>query len=231
MKSKFSYIAVPLCVYCLPVYSGGFVEVREAYNTASEEHQLKLGAGYNFKNSAGLLYQSTFNTGKDLNQLKHSFDEIEGWYPVWEITDALTFYGGGLINSTKAGSTTAPYIQLGYVATPDFALAFKYRYNHMNYQTRDLTGEMNYNDSHQLIIVANYKISDVLSYEFEPNLYINTADYHRKNGKDKSWEINNKFTWKMTQAWRPFVQVSWLDRDLNNHAEQIRLRLGIRYYF
>lgn len=231
MKKYNPIFALPLFFTCIPVYAGGYIEVREAWNSASEEHQLKLGAGYNFKNGAGLIYQSAFNTGKNLDQLKHSFDEIEGWYPVWKITNDLTFYGGGLINSTKSGSTTAPYVQLGYVATPDFAVAFKYKYNHMNYMTTNLIGTMDYNDNHQLIIVANYKISNILSYEFEPNLYINTADYNRKNGKDHSWELNHKLTWKMTQAWRPFIQLSWLDRDNKNHAEQIRIRLGIRYYF
>ncbi len=219
-----------LLAFSAQSFAGGYLEVREAWNSASEEHQFKVGAGYNFQNGAGLIYQSAYNTGK-LDQLKHSFDEVEGWYPLWKINDDLTFFAGGLINSTNAGSTTAPYAQLGYVITDDLVMAFKYRYNHMNYETKDLNKEMNYNDSHQLILVVNYKINDELSYEFEPNYYLNTNEYNRKNGKDHSWELNNKFTWKMTQAWRPFIQLSWLDRDVGNNAEQYRIRLGIRYYF
>ncbi|ASG63365.1 hypothetical protein CEW81_11655 [Kluyvera genomosp. 3] len=118
--------------------AGGFLEVREAYESASKDHQLKLGGGYNFDNGAGVLYQTVFNTGKNLEQLKHTFDELEGWYPLWHITDKLTLYPGGIINSTSAGSTTSPYVQLGYIYNTDLAMAFKYRYNHMNYQTNDL---------------------------------------------------------------------------------------------
>ncbi|MEE3662231.1 oligogalacturonate-specific porin KdgM family protein [Brenneria sp. g21c3] len=211
-------------------HAGGFLEVREAWNSASEEHQFKLGAGYNFNNGAGLLFQTVYNTAK-LNQFKHSFDEIEGWYPLWKITDKLTLSPGGIVNSTSSGSAISPYIQLGYSATSDLSMAFKYRYNHMNYKTRDLDSEMNYNDNHQLVMVVNYKINDTLSYEFEPNLYLNTDNYRRKNGKDHSWELNHKATWKLTSNWRPFVQLSWLDRDIANNAEQYRIRLGVRYYF
>lgn len=210
--------------------AAGYIEVREAWNSASEEHQFKLGAGYNFANGAGLLYQSAWNTGK-LDQLKHTFDELEGWYPLWAITDNLTLSPGGIINSTSAGSATSPYVQLGYKYSDRLGMAFKYRYNHMNYRTPDLQGEQKYNDSHQLIAVINYKINPGLTYEFEPDLFLNTGEYRRKNGRDHSWELNHKLTWKMTDSWRPFVQLSWLDRDIRNNAEQYRIRLGIRYYF
>lgn len=231
MPVKKYLILLSLLPFSFFASAGGYIEVREAYESASKDHQLKLGGGYNFDNGAGVLYQTVFNTGKSMQQLKHTFDEIEGWYPLWNITDKLTFYPGGIINLTNAGSTTSPYLQLGYVYNRDLAMAFKYRYNHMNYKTFDLEGEQDYNDSHQLILVVNYKISEKVSYEFEPDLYINTGNYRRKNGKDHSWELNHKFTWKMTPVWRPFVQLSWLDRDIGNNAERYRIRLGIRYYF
>ena len=221
-----------LLLAALPAFchAGGYLEAREAWNSASEEHQFKLGAGYNFSNGAGLLFQTAWNTAK-LDQFKHSFDEIEGWYPLWDITEALTLSTGGILNSTSAGSSTSPYVQLGYRVNSDLAVAFKYRYNHQNYKTRNLDQYQKYNDNHLLLMVVNYKISDTLSYEFEPDVYLNAENYNRKNGKDHSWELNHKLSWKMTQNWRPFVQLSWLDRDIKNNAEQYRIRLGIRYYF
>lgn len=231
IRTSSYFVSCLLLSFSFSALAGGFLEVREAYESASKDNQLKLGGGYNFDNGAGVLYQTVFNTGKNLEQLKHTFDELEGWYPLWHITDQLTFYPGGIINSTSSGSTTSPYVQLGYVYDHDLAMAFKYRYNHMNYQTADLEGEKDYNDNHQLVMVVNYKITDKVSYEFEPDLYINTGDYKRKNGKDHSWELNHKFMWKMTNTWRPFVQLSWLDRDISNNAERYRIRLGIRYYF
>lgn len=91
-------IFIPLIIFSIgSAYAGGgYLEIREAWNSASEEHQLKLGVGYNFDNGAGALYQSAFNTGKNWNQLKHSFDEIEGWYPIWNINESTTFLLVGL---------------------------------------------------------------------------------------------------------------------------------------
>ncbi|MFV0575875.1 MAG: oligogalacturonate-specific porin KdgM family protein [Vibrio sp.] len=222
-----------LCLCLLPTIShaaGGYLEIREAFESASDDHQLKLGGGYNFDNGAGMTFQTVYNTAK-LDELKHTFDEVEGWYPLWNITENLTFVPGGIINSTSDGSTVSPYAMFTYGINPDLMIAFKYRYNHMDYDTTDLDGEDDRNDNHQLVGLLNYKISDSLTYEFEPDLYINTGHYHRKNGKDHSWELNHKFTWKMNKNWKPYTQLSWLDRDCSNHAERYRIRLGVKYYF
>lgn len=47
-----------------PVFAGAYVETREAYNTASELHEVILRAGYNFDMGAGLMFTNAYNVGK-----------------------------------------------------------------------------------------------------------------------------------------------------------------------
>lgn len=61
--------------------SSGFIELRNAWMTGSESDEFKLGGGYNFDNGAGVLFSTLYNLDK-FNQLKHSYNELEGWYPI-----------------------------------------------------------------------------------------------------------------------------------------------------
>ncbi|MGE5915700.1 oligogalacturonate-specific porin KdgM family protein, partial [Klebsiella pneumoniae] len=99
-----------------PVFAGAYVETREAYNTASEMHEVILRAGYNFDMGAGLMFTNAYNVGK-WDELKHSYNEIEGWYPLFKPTDKLTFQPGGLINDSSAGSGGAVYLDTNYKFT------------------------------------------------------------------------------------------------------------------
>ena len=128
--------------------AGAYVETREAYNTASELHEVILRAGYNFDKGAGLMFTNAYNVGK-WDELKHSYNEIEGWYPLFKPTDKLTFQPGGLLNDSSAGSGGAIYLDTNYKFLDWFNLTFRYRYNHNNYDTPDYNGQMDKNDTHE----------------------------------------------------------------------------------
>jgi len=72
-----------------PVFAGAYVETREAYNTASEMHEVILRAGYNFDMGAGLMFTNAYNLGK-WDELKHSYNEIEGWHSLNPPTNSLS---------------------------------------------------------------------------------------------------------------------------------------------
>ena len=54
-----------VCV--LPGFAGAYVETREAYNTASELHEVILRAGYNFDMGTGLMFTNAYNVGNGTN--------------------------------------------------------------------------------------------------------------------------------------------------------------------
>lgn len=143
--------------------AGAWVETREAYNTASELHEVILRAGYHFDQGAGVMLTNAYNVGK-WDELKHSYNEIEGWYPLFKPTDKLTFQPGGLINDNRDGSGGAVYLDTNYTFAPWFNLTFRYRYNHNNYKTPDFNGEMDKNDTHELANYWNFKVTDAFSY-------------------------------------------------------------------
>ena len=194
--------------------AGAYVETREAYNTASELHEVILRAGYNFDNGAGLMFTNAYNVGK-WDELKHSYNEIEGWYPLFKPTDKLTFQPGGLLNDSSAGSGGAIYLDTNY----KFLDWFNYN------------GQMDKNDTHEFANYWNFKVTDAFFYTFEPHFFQRVNDYHSKNGKDHHWEITHKFSYKIDKNWLPYLELQWLDRWNDYNREQYRIRLGLRYSF
>ena len=78
------------------VFAGAYVENREAYNLASDQGEVMLRVGYNFDMGAGIMLTNTYNFQRE-DELKHGYNEIEGWYPLFKPTDKLTIQPGGLI--------------------------------------------------------------------------------------------------------------------------------------
>ena len=74
---KKSLTAAMVLLVSGPVFAGAYVETREAYNTASDLHEVILRAGYNFDMGAGIMATNAYNVGR-WDEIKHSYNEIEG---------------------------------------------------------------------------------------------------------------------------------------------------------
>ncbi|EBA3343737.1 porin OmpL, partial [Salmonella enterica] len=134
------------------VFAGAYVENREAYNLASDQMEFMLRVGYNSDMGAGIMLTNTYTLQRD-DELKHGYNEIEGWYPLFKPTDRLTIQPGGLINDKSIGSGGAVYLDVNYKFTPWFNLTVRNRYNHNSYSSTDLNGELDNNDSYE---IGNY---------------------------------------------------------------------------
>ena len=119
------------------VFAGAYVENREAYNLASDQGEVMLRVGYNFDMGAGIMLTNTYTFQRE-DELKHGYNEIEGWYPLFKPTDKLTIQPGGLINDKSIGSGGAVYLDVNYKFVPWFNLTVRNRYNH------NKTGQIQY---------------------------------------------------------------------------------------
>lgn len=78
--------------------------------------EFMLRVGYNSDMGAGIMLTNTYTLQRD-NELKHGYNEIEGWYPLFKPTDKLTIQPGGLIND-KALVPAAPSIWMLTINLP-----------------------------------------------------------------------------------------------------------------
>ena len=72
------------------VFAGAYVENREAYNLASDQGEVMLRVGYNFDMGAGIMLTNTYTFQRE-DELKHGYNEIEGWYPLFKPTDKFSY--------------------------------------------------------------------------------------------------------------------------------------------
>lgn len=230
MKSLNSLILVS-SIISSSAFAGAYVENREAYNLASDQQEIMLRVGYNFDMGAGIMLTNTYNLQRD-DELKHGYNEIEGWYPLFKPTDKLTIQPGGLINDKSIGSGGSVYLDVNYKFTPWFNLTVRNRYNHNNYSSTDLNGELDNNDTYEIGNYWNFIITDKFSYTFEPHYFMRVNDFNSSNGKDHHWEITNTFRYRINEHWLPYIELRWLDRNVEPyHREQNQIRIGAKYFF
>ena len=115
---------------------------------------------------------------------------------------------------------------------PWFNLTVRNRYNHNNYSSTDLNGELDNNDTYEIGTYWNFKITDKFSYTFEPHYFMRVNDFNSSNGKDHHWEITNTFRYRINEHWLPYFELRWLDRNVEPyHREQNQIRIGTKYFF
>lgn len=226
---KIKLIATSI-LFSSTVFAGPYIETRDAYNTASEEHELILRAGYNFDQGAGLMFTNAYNVGK-WNMAKHSYNEIEGWYPLLKPTSWFTIQPGGLVNANSRGSGGAVYLDTIYNITDWFNIKLRLRYNRSNYSSVDLDNKLDNDDSYEFVNYLVFKINDSLTYSLDTHYYERVNNFNASNGKDHSWEIDNGFRYKLDQNWLPYLDLQWLDRSNYYNREIYRIRVGLRYSF
>lgn len=208
-----------------------YFENREAYNLASDQQEFMLRIGYNFDMGAGIMMTNTYNQQRD-NELKHGYNELEGWYPLFKPTEKLTIQPGGLINDDRNGSGGAFYLDVNYKFTPSFNLTVRNRFNYKNYSSTDLNGDLDNNNSYEIGNYWNFIFTDKFSYTFEPHYFYNVNDYNSANGTKHHWEITNTFRYRINDNWLPYFELRWLDRDATTyHREQNQIRVGFKYFF
>ncbi len=115
------------------------------------------------------------------------------------------------------------YLDVNYKFVPWFNLTVRNRYNHNNYSSTDLSGELDNNDTYEIGTYWNFKITDKFSYTFEPHYFMRVNDFNSSNGKDHHWEITNTFRYRINRNWLPYFELRWLDRNVEPyHREQTR---------
>src|SRR5471030_911376 len=110
MKKLFPIVLSATMLYSINVFAAGaWIESREAYNTGTEQNEMAFRAGYNFSNGAGVMLTNAYDMGK-LDQFKSSWNELEGWYPLFHVTPEFTILPAYIVTSTSAGSGESPYV-------------------------------------------------------------------------------------------------------------------------
>ncbi|HCJ5524744.1 TPA: porin OmpL [Klebsiella pneumoniae] len=209
--------------------NGAWVEAREAYETGYDRHELAFRGGYDFASSAGIMLTNAYDTGK-YDQLKHSFNELEGWYPLYSFEN-FTLMGGAIVNENSDGSGGAAYFDFRYVVDPALSFVLRTRYNYRNYDSINLHNNMQPNDTGEFHLGMNYVINPDWTYYLEPTYVQQVNDFHSANNRDHHWEINNVITYTGFINWRPYVEIGYMDRVTAEHEDNYRIRLGLRYNF
>lgn len=227
----FSLTAITL-MWSFNTTAGAFFEIRERFRTNTSIHQLKVGGGYYFDNGAGVLVSQFYNMGGEYEQFKHSFNEYEGWYPVWKSEDKKWRVDvGAQLDSDSSGSSECANIGFTYFISDILSTGARYRFINMNHKTRNPDGDIRYHDQHQIDLYFNYKINSQWMLALNPTYYYHMNEFTGINGKRHHFEMMANVIYKMTDHWSMIPHVGWMDKDASDDNQAWLIGLTTRYYF
>lgn len=209
--------------------TGSWIDIRDGYETAYSRHELSLRGGYDFANTAGIMLTSAYNL-EAMEQFKHSWSELEGWYPLITFKP-LAISGGALINENTEGSGGAGYFDFKYLAKEDLTVTVRTRYNYRNYDSENLYSNRKPADTFESHVGVNYAISKEWNYYFELAHFKHLNNFHAGNDKGYHVEVDNVLTYIGFKHIQPSLSLAYLDRSVQKNNENYRIRLGLRYNF
>ncbi|HBV3540005.1 TPA: porin OmpL [Klebsiella pneumoniae] len=230
IRTGINVLLLSFAVFSPSVFSAGaWIEARDGYETAYNRHELAFRGGYDFENTAGIMLTNAYNL-EAFEQLKHSWNELEGWYPLVSY-QALTIYGGALVNENTDGSGGAGYFDFKYTVEKDLSVTLRARYNHRNYDSENNYSRKKPADTLESHLGISYTINKDWNYYLEPAYFKHLNDFHAGNGKGHHVEVDNVLTYTGFDHFQPYVSLAYMDRSIAENNENYRIRLGVRYNF
>lgn len=227
---KINTIAFIVTALILPsvTHATSWFDVREQYNTYTNQNQNKLGFGHIFDDGSGVLISNLNSTGEHLDRYYSSFQEYEGWYNI-KLNDKVSMAPGGLVDVSATGTTQAPYFGATYTLDKQLSIGGRYRYNHQSGVTTNTLGDLKHNDTHQLDMFISYQVTPKLWMQINPEYFMNTNDFKSTNGKSSHWEPSLIARYRFNQQWMGYTEATWLDKAADN-SNIMRYRVGVRYF-
>lgn len=231
MKIRIIAAALMVTVSPLCLASGPWIEMRDSWETAHDKNEIAIRGGYDFESMAGVMLTNAYYQNRGTHKLEHGWNEIEAWAPLVQFSPKWYMFGGAVLSETTDGTGESLYADVRFIESKDFSVTARYRYVFRNYDTLDLDSQNNRDDFHWIAMFWNYRINENWFYSFEPDLFIRANNYHAGNGKRHNYEMNNNFSYTGFKHWQPYFELSWIDRSVEKHEEDYRVRVGLRYNF
>lgn len=209
--------------------AGSWIDVRDGYETAYNRHELSFRGGYNFDNTAGIMFTSAYNL-EAMNQFDYSWRELEGWYPLVNY-NKFWVTGGALFNGNTDGSGGAGYFDFKSMLREDLTVTLRTRYNYRNYDSDNIYSRRKPANTLESHLGVSYNINNDWNYYFEPAYFKHLNNFRSANNKSYHIEVDNMLTYLGFKHIQPSIELAYLDRSAQRNRNNYRIRVGLRYNF
>jgi oligogalacturonate-specific porin family protein len=230
------------------------LDTRLSYDTVNKDYIDRIYVGNTWSNGlAGSLEANFLLTGiknSDKIDAMHTGNtEVVGWWTyrfspelfirpgLSTLVNAGTTSTATLAAGTTGGSTSRPFVTLGYKAADDLDMSLRYRFQHRNYNTMDLSKQLDRDNAHNLTLWFGYKLSDSVNLEYQLDYIKKINNYTNDNGKKSIFEneVVVLFPDAFGKGVTPHFTLDHLGRSVKTidgtPATHWRPRLGIKFSF
>ena len=209
-------------------------DVRGGYDIGKHSYESRFKVSNSWKNGWWASMETDNNNGSPtVDDMTSSYNEMETNY-TFHLTDRVSFVPGGAIHWSSAGTQLRPYLRLNYKFSNDLSSGIRYRLDHYNYDSVDLSGDTVHDNQHRLDLFLSYKINQDWNFMWQGTAYMHQdPDLHYNN--DKRWATENAFTfkYKWNEYFSPYIEYDYLDKQSSYHGEKgkpdSRIRLGVTF--
>ena len=232
------------------------LDTRLSYDAVSREYIDRVYIGNTWANGIGASLEANFllsevKNNDSIDALRTGNTEIVGWWtyrtsPTWFLRPGLsTLVNAGsttaatLAAGTTGGSTLRPFLVAGYKVNDKLDTTVRYRANYRNYKTKDLAGNLDRDNAHNLTLWFGYQFSPSINFEYQLDYIKKINNYANDNGKSVIFE--NEFVVLFPSAFgkglTPYFLIDHLGRSAANKTvdgvaqAHWRPRVGIKLAF
>lgn len=221
------------------------IDFRHEYKTDDEKQASRIKLGHNYsinddwKGNIGIEMKFASEDPTDtFDNLKLTETELD-WGYTYKVNKNWQIKPGMPIAMTDRKTTLKPQLRIQHNADMGLTTALRVRYELANYADAtdgDTSMETNekVNKPHKVktTLTGAYKIQSMpnLKLSYEANYIKSMDDVRQFDGKDWDYDIGLKAGYRVG-AWQPFTEVWDVKVDSKTEQRQIKLRLGVKYYF
>jgi oligogalacturonate-specific porin family protein len=217
------------------------IDTRLSYDSVAEDYTARILVSNTWANGFGasleapITLTSTKYSGQ-MDTLRTGTTEIVASY-TYRFSPEMFIRPGLSTLVSSAGSTSRPFVTLGYKLSDTWDASVRYRYGHRNYDTLDLSNKLDRDDAHNLTLWAGYKLNSSVNLEYQLDYIKKVNNYFNDNKKTHIFE--NEFVAVFPDGFgkgiTPYVLIDHLGTSYGTANKQAtthwRPRVGLKISF
>ena len=217
------------------------LDFRLSYDSVAKDYIGRIYVANTWANGFGGSLEAPFTLTEnkfsgDVDVLRTGTTEVVAWWTK-PLAPNLFIRPGLSTLVSSAGSTSRPFVTVGYKVNEFWDTSVRYRYGHRNYDTLDNAKKLNRDDAHNLTLWTGYKVSPGLTLEYQLDAIRKVNNYFNDNRKKLIFE--NEFVALFPDAFgkgvTPYVLIDHLGKTFNTpdktEKTHWRPRVGLKIAF
>lgn len=217
------------------------LDTRLSYDSVAKDYIGRIYVGNTWESGFGGSLEAPFTLTStkysgEMDMLRPGTTEVVAW-GTKRISPALFIRPGLGHLISSSGSTTRPFVTIGYKASPQLDMSLRLRYGRRNFETLDLAKKMERDNAQNVTLWFGYKVSKSVVLEYQLDYIRKVNNFPTDSGRKVIFE--NEFVVIFPdlfgKGFTPYALIDHLGKSINtpdkSERDHWRPRAGLKIAF